>query len=332
MTNQYINRVNGIPIQDTELRQEIPHVISEEVLFTIPAADVQTLINDEVIDVSFGGTLDNTKVYYAEYNGKEYKSINVDEDGLYFSSDGFYIEFDVGWDKDWNEDATKTICCLYTPNIITEAADIVIKTKEIQYLKNSLLNPNLTGLESISSVTTIGQTGLYSIAFGKYSKATGEKSFALGDSVEASGRASHAEGSYTTASGVYSHAEGSWSTASTISSHVEGCFTIASGQYQHVQGIYNIEDSESKYAHIVGNGSYATRSNAHTLDWDGNAWYAGDIYAGGTSQDDAEAYKITQETEDETLNKMLEYGLVSDALMLEDGTYLADSDGKLLLF
>ena len=38
------------------------------------------------------------------------------------------------------------------------------------------------------------------------------------------------------------------------------------------------------YAHIVGNGtSDAARSNAHTLDWDGNAWYAGDVYVGSTS-------------------------------------------------
>ena len=33
-----------------------------------------------------------------------------------------------------------------------------------------------------------------------------------------------------------------------------------------------------KYAHIVGNGGSAhARSNAHTLDWDGNAWYAGSV-------------------------------------------------------
>lgn len=37
-----------------------------------------------------------------------------------------------------------------------------------------------------------------------------------------------------------------------------------------------------------------------------------------------------EETEEETLNKLLEYGLVSDALMLDDGTYLEDENGKLL--
>ena len=36
------------------------------------------------------------------------------------------------------------------------------------------------------------------------------------------------------------------------------------------------------YAQIIGNGSSDTRrSNAYTLDWDGNAWFAGNIYEGG---------------------------------------------------
>ena len=75
-----------------------------------------------------------------------------------------------------------------------------------------------------------------------------------------------AEGYDVIASGEYSHAE--------------GCNTIASGNYQHAQVKYNIEDSVSTYAHIVGKGTEdGLRSNAHTLDWDGNAWYAGSVTA-----------------------------------------------------
>ena len=76
-------------------------------------------------------------------------------------------------------------------------------------------------------------------------------------------------------------------------SHTEGSSTIAMGEDQHVQGRFNIIDEDGKYAHIVGNGNYnfgdSFRSNAHTLDWDGNAWFAGDVYVGstsGTNQDD----------------------------------------------
>lgn len=38
------------------------------------------------------------------------------------------------------------------------------------------------------------------------------------------------------------------------------------------------------FAHVVGNGrSENERSNAHTLDWEGNAWFAGDVYVKSTS-------------------------------------------------
>ena len=87
--------------------------------------------------------------------------------------------------------------------------------------------------------------------------------------------------------GSYSHAEGNNTTASGSISHAEGQSTTASGSVQHVQGKYNIIDTSSKYAHIVGNGINSdSRSNAHTLDWDGNAWFAGDVFVGGSSQDD----------------------------------------------
>ena len=75
-----------------------------------------------------------------------------------------------------------------------------------------------------------------------------------------------------------------------VGSHAEGLLTIAASDYQHTQGKFNIADDEGKYAHIVGNGSkYNETSNAHTLDWEGNAWFAGDIKVGGTGQDDPNA-------------------------------------------
>lgn len=128
-------------------------------------------------------------------------------------------------------------------------------------------------------------TGEYSHAEGWRVIASGMRSHAEGDRVEASGDASHAEGMFTTASGDESHSEGSNTVASGDQSHVEGLNTIASGRNQHVQGKYNIEDNSDIYAHIVGNGnSENTRSNAHTLDWYGNAWFAGDVFVSGSSQ------------------------------------------------
>ena len=135
-------------------------------------------------------------------------------------------------------------------------------------------------------------SGSYSHAEGACTTASGDNSHAEGANTTASGVSSHAEGDYNIASGNFSHAEGQQATASGIQSHAEGGFTtasgenahaegygtIASGLHQHVQGKYNIEDTSNTYAHIVGNGeNYKKLSNAHTLDWQGNAWYQGTV-------------------------------------------------------
>ena len=129
-------------------------------------------------------------------------------------------------------------------------------------------------------------SGKSSHAEGKNTEALGDYSHAEGEKTIASGPQSHAEGSDTIASGTASHTEGDVTSAVGYASHAEGFYTKASGNYSHAQGKYNIEDTQHKYAHIVGNGGYNEPSNAHTLDWDGNAWFAGDVYVGGESQDD----------------------------------------------
>jgi hypothetical protein len=109
---------------------------------------------------------------------------------------------------------------------------------------------------------------------------------------------SHAEGFMTLADGGESHAEGHQTQAIGNSSHSEGYMTKASSIYQHVQGQCNIEDVENKYAHIVGNGSPQNRSNAHTLDWEGNAWFQGDVYVNsnsGTNKDEGSKKLATEE-------------------------------------
>ena len=140
-------------------------------------------------------------------------------------------------------------------------------------------------------------------AEGYQTKATGYWSHAEGEMTLVSSYASHAEGSYCTlpdgtkrygtaagyashiegggchATGSCCHAEGLATTVSGAQSHAEGRYTIAAGGAQHVEGIANIEDAEGKYIHIAGNGSYETRSNAYTLDWSGNGWFAGSVEA-----------------------------------------------------
>ena len=125
-------------------------------------------------------------------------------------------------------------------------------------------------------------SGSYSHVEGYGAKALGNYSHAEGSYTKTLNNYSHAEGNHTEASGLSSHAEGADTIASGNQSHAEGVHTTAQGENQHVQGKYNIADTIN--AHIVGNGSDSSnRSNAHTLDWSGNAWFAGDVYTGSTS-------------------------------------------------
>ena len=109
----------------------------------------------------------------------------------------------------------------------------------------------------------------------------GKHSLAEGYGTEASGSYSHAEGRYTVGSSYSSHAEGYSTEASGNQSHAEGYYTIASGDNQHVSGKYNVEDDDSEYAVIVGGGTSTTTKNIYTLDWSGNAYFAGDLNVGG---------------------------------------------------
>lgn len=171
-------------------------------------------------------------------------------------------------------------------------------------------NATATGTNSHAEGNGTTASGLGDHAEGKDTTASGGYSHAEGYGTTASGTNSHAEGKTTTASGTNSHAEGGGTKATGEASHAEGYNACAHGKFahaegcgaaatkksQHVQGEYNVLDTEGttttrgKYAHIVGNGtSESKRSNAHTLDWEGNAWFEGDVYVGsksGTSQDE----------------------------------------------
>lgn len=136
------------------------------------------------------------------------------------------------------------------------------EVKAAESIKNTKVPTKTSELENDSHFLTADTE----ISWGRKADTTiGKRSVALGANVEASG--------------VNSHAEGLISIAKGNGSHAEGFGTVASAKYQHVQGKYNVEDTEGRYAHIVGGGNDAERRNIHTLDWEGNAEYAGDVIA-----------------------------------------------------
>ena len=180
--------------------------------------------------------------------------------------------------SDWNQtDAT-------AKDYIKNKPTIIGKTSVNQYgsilgeVFNNYNNNAANGFYSHAEGSDTKASGSCSHAEGNKTTASGDYSHAEGWNTKASGQYSHAEGDSTEATGYCSHAEGSDTKASEQYSHAEGYYTLASSKYQHVQGKFNINDTTNTYAHIVGNGlDYLSRSNAHTLDWSGNAWYAGTV-------------------------------------------------------
>ena len=259
--------------------------------------------------------------YHVIVNGVRYRALCINNmpgnDQIYESiavnGDGFSIAVmnKIGYNTKYYQDNTK---CAYEINLSDELLaappTIQILKMDIEYIPTYLMPKDLGILNSIS-VNRIGDIGTSSAAIGYKNTASNDFTFAMGINTTANAVAAHAEGGFTVANASYSHAEGFksistgeyshvegivcessgqgshaegyYTVASGQRSHSEGCFTEAASQYQHVQGKYNVVDSTGAYAHIVGNGSNKNvRSNAYTLDWKGNGWYAGKLSQEGT--------------------------------------------------
>lgn len=113
----------------------------------------------------------------------------------------------------------------------------------------------------------------FSVAFGANAHVEGKDCIAIAGQT-------HAEGLRTCATGAQGHTEGQDTIAAGVASHAEGLGTQAVANYSHVQGKYN-DPEDANYAHIIGGGGKGNPKNIHTVDWSGNAWYAGDIYTSG---------------------------------------------------
>lgn len=155
---------------------------------------------------------------------------------------GEYIYTDIGVDADKVDIDSST-------NLAEKLVEIDNKFENLK--AEGYANKDIYGDEKINLGRKVGTSaGPYSVTIGR--------------DVSATGTCSLAEGKDTAANGNYSH--------------VEGMGTIAAGDFQHAQGKFNNIDNDQKYAHIVGGGSNDfNRKNIHTLDWDGNAEFAGDV-------------------------------------------------------
>lgn len=177
-------------------------------------------------------------------------------------------------------------------------------------------NTTASAEQTVAIGTAASATNTYAVAIGSNATASGEQSTAIGTAPTASGKQSTALGVHTTASGEYATSMGCWTTSkgiagtslgngSTVDTNSwaavsSGIVTIARGMGQHVFGAYNIPDdavgsysTPAEHLLIVGNGDSSAKSNAMTLDWDGNLWVQGNVKIGGSGDDSATATLAT---------------------------------------
>ena len=176
---------------------------------------------------------------------------------------------------------------------------------EVQTLTN--VNTLSFGTETVASgnfAMAIGRktnaTGKFSFAGGNVNpalgnnEATGELSFAFGLSAKSTGQNAFSLGQGTLASATLAFATGDRTVASGQRSFTGGDQTIANHRAQVAFGQFNVADtSEAEanargtYVEIVGNGTADNaRSNARTLDWDGNESLAGGLTLGKGTADE----------------------------------------------
>lgn len=123
---------------------------------------------------------------------------------------------------------------------------------------------------------------------------TAQAGIAVGNRNESHAAGASAFGYLTKASGNFAESHGYDSTSSGTMSTTHGFRTIANHKSQFAFGEYNLADDSSatasdrgNYVEIVGNGtSRDNRSNARTLDWNGNESLAGGITLGKGTADE----------------------------------------------
>ena len=169
----------------------------------------------------------------------------------------------------------------YTHPFDGDPSVVGAQSEDLTYSDEVIVTGTISGSDAKSYMLGVNNTHPF--------RENGVLGVSEGYSTLAIGYASHAEGRYTRANYPFSHAEGEWTEAGSEASHAEGVDTVASGYASHAQnmgtiaagyhqtaiGRYNVEDNTS--AVIVGNGGSIRRSNALTIDWQGNAWAAGAV-------------------------------------------------------
>lgn len=141
---------------------------------------------------------------------------------------------------------------------------------------------------------------------------------------------SHVEGRSNKISGyVYNaHVEGEGNYASHSGAHVEGSHNASSCYDQHVIGRFNRDKSDAVF--VIGNGqSNDSRSNAFTVDWNGNTAISGDLsYSSGSEIVSLRAQIASLKAEIQTLRDSISpIRIVADAGFFQGALYKNEQTG-----
>lgn len=281
LIKEYIDDINESTLNSYYTKTE-----SNEIVDNLNAA-IDTKANQNDVLIKSAQTLTEDELAQVR---KNLKFIGKNVEGQTFNINGKDIvasaDAEIFGDYENNK-------CTGQWSIVEGSANIATgRACHVEGAQNQALNDGCH-VEGVSCIAS----GYWSHAEGEMTRVTSYASHAEGSYTKmpdgttrygtASGYASHIEGGGCHAQGSCSHSEGLATTTKGNYSHSEGRYTIASSPAQHVEGTANIEDTESKYIHIAGNGSFEKRSNAHTLDWNGNAEFAGDIVAYGCASSES---------------------------------------------
>jgi hypothetical protein len=290
------NKTHGITYQD-------PRIILNETTYTVEEGyDYEFMLPSDIefkSDITYNVTVNGETYSCTSFQGYSniigIGNLSIYGEGATDTGEPFIIEYFID-----SGDGIFIVSESGEYTISIEEIDEIVKKIDKKYL------PSTIGAEGEGLAAEVFNNTFDNIASGDYSHAEGANttasayashaegggtealehcSHAEGQDSKASGSISHAEGDGTEASGYAGHTEGIYTIARGTAAHAEGYRTIASSDYQHVQGKNNIEDTTGTYAHIIGNGDNENkRSNAHTVDWDGNGWFAGNVTVGSSKK------------------------------------------------
>lgn len=288
----------------------------------------------EGVDTLASGVGAHTEGYYSTASG-----VSSHAEGYYEHTNPIYLSGEANATTYTWTDSNSVIPTLYqyehliseggaylTAHLIANFERRKVSEDYIKVTNLDISNQTITVTSTLSSASAITNKAYY---FFFSSIAEGDISHAENYLTMAKGTASHSEGFKTIAKGQYSHSQGGG--------------TIASKNAQFVLGTYNIEDDSTTAVHpggfveagqyvvIVGNGYADTtnkeviRSNAHTLDWQGNGWYAGKLTVG--SAPTANMDVATKQYVDTATA-----GITTNLSGLTDTTISSPANGQILVY